>query len=47
VVACQGVNLNFMPSQFYFRQLLSGQDFAREDPFAQQMVNFVYLDWGS
>ena len=32
-----------MPSQLYFRQLLSGQDFAREDPFAQQMVYFVYL----
>ena len=27
----------------YFRQLLSGQDFAQDDPLAQQMVNFVYL----
>lgn len=26
----------------YFRQLLSGRDFAREDPVARQMVNFVY-----
>jgi glyoxylase-like metal-dependent hydrolase (beta-lactamase superfamily II) len=28
--------------QLYFRQLLSGRDFAAEDPLAQQMVNFVY-----
>jgi hydroxyacylglutathione hydrolase len=28
--------------QFYFRQLLSGRDFAVNDPVAQQMVNFVY-----
>lgn len=27
----------------YFRQLLSGRDFARGDPIAGQMVNFVYL----
>lgn len=27
----------------YLRQLLSGRDFARADPFAAQMVNFVYL----
>jgi hydroxyacylglutathione hydrolase len=26
----------------YFRQLLSGRDFATDDPLAQQMVNFVY-----
>jgi glyoxylase-like metal-dependent hydrolase (beta-lactamase superfamily II) len=26
----------------YFRQLLSGRDFAIDDPLAQQMVNFVY-----
>ncbi len=26
----------------YFRQLLSGRDFAVADPIAQQMVNFVY-----
>jgi glyoxylase-like metal-dependent hydrolase (beta-lactamase superfamily II) len=28
--------------RFYFRQLLSGRDFAVADPIAQQMVNFVY-----
>ena len=28
--------------RIYFRQLLSGQDFAVDDPIAQQMVNFVY-----
>jgi len=34
-----------MPDQdrFYFRQLLSGRDFARGDPMASQMVNFCYL----
>ena len=26
----------------YFRQLLSGRDFATTDPLATQMVNFVY-----
>ncbi len=30
-------------SPLYFRQLLAGQDFARSDPVARQMVNFVYL----
>lgn len=29
--------------RLYFRQLLSGRDFARDDPIAQQMLNFVYL----
>jgi glyoxylase-like metal-dependent hydrolase (beta-lactamase superfamily II) len=29
--------------QLYFRQLLSGRDFAADDPVAQQMVNFTYL----
>jgi hydroxyacylglutathione hydrolase len=29
--------------RFYFRQLLSGRDFAVGDPIATQMVNFVYL----
>jgi glyoxylase-like metal-dependent hydrolase (beta-lactamase superfamily II) len=29
--------------RLYFRQLLAGRDFARDDPIAQQMVNFVYL----
>ena len=28
--------------RLYFRQLLSGRDFASADPVAQQMVNFVY-----
>lgn len=28
--------------RFYFRQLLSGRDFATSDQMAQQMVNFVY-----
>ena len=28
--------------QLYFRQLLSGRDFAVADPIARQMVNFVY-----
>ena len=28
--------------RLYFRQLLSGRDFAAADPLAQQMVNFVY-----
>ncbi|HEV2310936.1 MAG TPA: MBL fold metallo-hydrolase [Acidimicrobiia bacterium] len=30
-------------SQLYFRQLLAGRDFARDDRIAPQMVNFVYL----
>ena len=29
--------------RLYFRQLLSGRDFARTDPIARQMVNFAYL----
>ena len=29
--------------RFYFRQLLAGRDFARDDQIARQMVNFVYL----
>jgi glyoxylase-like metal-dependent hydrolase (beta-lactamase superfamily II) len=29
--------------RLYFRQLLSGRDFARDDPVAAQMINFVYL----
>jgi glyoxylase-like metal-dependent hydrolase (beta-lactamase superfamily II) len=32
-----------VPDRLYFRQLLSGLDFAEDDPIAQQMVNFVYL----
>jgi glyoxylase-like metal-dependent hydrolase (beta-lactamase superfamily II) len=30
-------------SRLYFRQLLSGRDFATADPMARQMVNFAYL----
>ncbi len=29
--------------RLYFRQLLAGRDFARSNPIAGQMVNFVYL----
>jgi glyoxylase-like metal-dependent hydrolase (beta-lactamase superfamily II) len=29
--------------RFYFRQLLSGRDFAKQDMLARQMVNFCYL----
>lgn len=29
--------------RFYFRQLLSGRDFATADPVATQMVNYSYL----
>ncbi len=29
--------------RLYFKQLLSGEDFAEDDQMAQQMVNFVYL----
>ena len=32
-----------MADRLYFRQLLSGRDFAAGDPLASQMVNFVYL----
>jgi len=32
-----------MNDRLYFRQLLSGTDFAAQDQMAQQMVNFVYL----
>ena len=32
-----------MPDRLYFRQLLSGRDFAVGDPVATQMVNFAYL----
>ncbi len=31
-----------MPGRLYFRQLLSGRDFAASDGLARQMVNFVY-----
>src|ERR1700724_4114086 len=32
-----------MTDRLYFRQLLSGRDFAPGDMFAQQMLNFAYL----
>ena len=32
-----------MDDRVYFRQLLSGRDFAQHDQIARQMVNFVYL----
>jgi len=32
-----------VPERLYFRQLLAGRDFARDDPIARQMVNFAYL----
>ncbi len=32
-----------MSDRLYFRQLLSGRDFAAQDPIARQMVNFAYL----
>src|SRR5438067_10023480 len=32
-----------MTDRLYFRQLLSGRDFAVGDPVATQMVNFAYL----
>ncbi|MHC4920835.1 MAG: MBL fold metallo-hydrolase [Planctomycetota bacterium] len=31
------------PDRCYFRQLLTGRDFAKTDAVAHQMVNFVYL----
>lgn len=34
--------MNHLDDRLYFRQLLSGRDFAMADPIAQQMVNFVY-----
>ncbi len=36
-------NSNADSNQVYFKQLLSGRDFATDDQLAQQMVNFVYL----
>lgn len=37
---CRFVVVN--DERLYFRQLLSGQDFARDNELARQMVNFVY-----
>jgi len=35
--------MGHVDQRLYFRQLLSGRDFAVDDPLAGQMVNFVYL----
>ena len=35
--------MHVVADRLYFRQLLSGRDFALDDPLAGQMVNFVYL----
>ena len=32
-----------MTERLYFRQLLSGRDFARESLVARQMANFTYV----
>ena len=37
------MNVNMTKHRLYFRQLLSGRDFAVSDHLASQMVNFVYL----
>ena len=36
-------NSNMTQDRLYFRQILSGRDFAKSDHLANQMVNFVYL----
>ena len=36
-------NSTMTQDRLYFRQLLSGRDFAKSDHLANQMVNFVYL----
>ncbi len=36
-------NADITADRLYFRQLLSGRDFAASDHLANQMVNFVYL----
>lgn len=41
--ALPGTLRNMADERLYFRQLLAGRDFARTDPIARQMVNFVYL----
>ena len=35
-------NADASDDRLYFRQMLSGRDFAVGDPFATQMVNFAY-----
>jgi len=37
------VNGKGTSDRLYFRQLLSGREFARGDQMARGMVNFVYL----
>jgi len=37
------MGIDVASDRFYFKQLLSGRDFARDDQLARQMVNFVYL----
>mgnify|MGYP001585481528 FL=1 len=37
------ITITPMNDRIYFRQLLAGRDFARDDPVAGQMVNFVYF----
>jgi hydroxyacylglutathione hydrolase len=37
------MNVHMTKDRLYFRQLLSGRDFAVSDHLASQMVNFVYL----
>lgn len=41
--ALTGQRMSPNPDRFYFRQLLAGKDFAKQDRVAAQMVNFVYL----
>ena len=43
-VGCFGpIYSSGMDDRLYFRQLLSGRDFATDDQMARQMVNFCYL----
>jgi hydroxyacylglutathione hydrolase len=37
------VSCSSVTDRLYFRRLLSGRDFATNDPIAAQMVNFTYL----
>ena len=41
-VRCRDDHPSGRADRLYFRQLLSGRDFAVDDPLASQMVNFVY-----
>jgi len=42
-VTAPGTDTPLDDQRIYFRQLLAGRDFARDDQLARQMVNFVYL----